>query len=227
MKERHEVLANERNRIRTNPADTAANDALGAFMLQQQGNCDAAIPFLIQGSDSKLRMLAELELRASTEMSAAVQAADGWWEFAGKLNLHAAHRVRRHAKTLYESVQKSLNDAERARIQVRLDEYEALYPPSEPVWLRQIVGKLTQVKWLSGTRWNNLRFGEQRVVYKSSASGVRELPYRVDYERKLVEIADIPNQRIFLLRWTDGTIETLAVDSNTGDIRNRGNGTSP
>ena len=227
MKERHEVLANERNRIRTNPADTAANDRTGAFMLQQQGNCDAAIPFLIQGSDSKLRMLAELELRASTEMSAAVQAADGWWEFAGKLNLHAAHRVRRHAKTLYESVQKSVNDAERARIQVRLDEYEALYPPSEPVWLRQIVGKLTQVKWLSGTRWNNLRFGEQRVVYKSSASGVRELPYRVDYERKLVEIADIPNQRIFLLRWTDGTIEALAVDSNTGDIRNRGNGTSP
>lgn len=108
-------VASDRKTLAANLTDPKACTAVGRFDCFTLGRWDRGLPLLLHAQDEKLRQLAALEGSASTDPSAALKAADGWFALAQtSRGLARAHLVQR-AMSGYRAALPRLAGVERLR----------------------------------------------------------------------------------------------------------------
>ena len=84
-------LAASRAVLETDPADPAANLAVGKFLAFEKGDWQAAYPHLALGSDVPLAALAKAENNPPTSSDQQAVLGDTWWQVARDLRGEAQH----------------------------------------------------------------------------------------------------------------------------------------
>src|SRR5438045_3053278 len=115
-----------------NPEDPGANLEIGRFLCFVKGSWDLGLRFLLRGSDSTLKTLAEKEIAFPVQGQERVAIADGWYDLADKEKSPLRKvQMQAHSKTLYEATLTDASDLLRAKIEKRLGELGKLeYSPA-------------------------------------------------------------------------------------------------
>ena len=111
-------------KLKTSPADTEANLAVGSCYCLHLGRWDKGLPYLARGSNEKLRELAAAELSGATEPAKDLQVADGWWDYAESIGTPApdANAIKLHAATLYQRSQDAATGLAAKAVETRMKE---------------------------------------------------------------------------------------------------------
>jgi WD40 repeat protein len=73
-----------REKLRTQPDDPAANEALGRYLCLQRNSWNEGLPKLARGADAELKKAAQADLDAPESVESQLAVADGWWARAEK-----------------------------------------------------------------------------------------------------------------------------------------------
>jgi hypothetical protein len=104
------------SRIRANPSDTEALEAVGSFYCFERENWDQGLPFLARMDAGRLCQLARLDLAAGDDGAKLLECADGWTAFAeGKPKPIQVSCLKR-AQQRYEKAMPSLAGLAKARV---------------------------------------------------------------------------------------------------------------
>lgn len=105
-----------------NPEDPAANNQMGQLLCFVKGNWDLGLRFLIKGSDTALKTLAQKEQANSLQSADQVAIADGWWDLAEKEKSGLRkNQMQVHAREFYESALPGLNSLQRIKVEKRME----------------------------------------------------------------------------------------------------------
>lgn len=105
------------------PDDPTANLEMGQFLCFVKGNWDLGLRFLVKGSDTVLKPLAEKELTNPESANDRVLIADGWADLADKEKSPLRKiQTNAHARSIYEGVLSQTTGLVRARIEKKLGE---------------------------------------------------------------------------------------------------------
>jgi hypothetical protein len=116
-------------RLDKNPSDAEANLAVGRWRCLYKWDWGAGLPLLAKGSDEKLKSLAEVELKASSDSDQQFTLAEGWWDLAQKEAGVARDSLHLHAGEIYRAAMPNLASAlKKAAIEKRLAEIANLRP---------------------------------------------------------------------------------------------------
>lgn len=116
--------------LATKPDDPAANLEMGQYLCYVKGNWDLGPRFLVKGSDSVLKALAEKELAMPVAANDKAALADGWFDVAQKETSPLRRgQLLSHAGALYESALPDASGLLRIRIEKRM---ETAKPPAAP-----------------------------------------------------------------------------------------------
>jgi hypothetical protein len=111
------------------PADPDANLNVGRWHAFYKADWAGGLPLLAKGSDEKLKVLAEQELKAPADADGQAQLADAWWDMAQKEAGIARDSLRLHAGDIYKAVLPNLASAlKKAAIKRRMAEIADLKP---------------------------------------------------------------------------------------------------
>ena len=106
--EAEEAIATLKNK----PTDPDANTTVGKYLCFAKGEWEKGLSMLCEGSDPKLKALAETDKNGATAASKQVQLGDGWWDAGGK----------QRAIYWYEKALPELAGLEKAKVEKRLGE---------------------------------------------------------------------------------------------------------
>jgi len=93
----HAALAGARQTLIDDPADAAANLAVGRFRCLVKGDWRHGLPLLAIGSDPGLRDTATLDLKGASTAEEQVTVGDAWWAVAVRLSGVEQARAQAHA----------------------------------------------------------------------------------------------------------------------------------
>ncbi|MBM4020502.1 MAG: formylglycine-generating enzyme family protein [Planctomycetes bacterium] len=111
-------------KLKTDPADPAANLAAGRFYCFTRDDWPKGLPLLARGSDATLRDLAAQDLAGPTEASAQLALGNLWWEAAKGPGV-PAEPLRSRAGYWYEKALPGLKDLEEVLARKRLSDLAA------------------------------------------------------------------------------------------------------
>ena len=110
-------------KLKTNPEDPESNLTVGRYACFFRGLWDPNLPLLAKCSDSRLKMLAEEELRPPATAEEMRTLAEGWWSVADAATTPVARRkIRRHAAEWYQKAVPGLNGDSKETAQQRIAE---------------------------------------------------------------------------------------------------------
>jgi hypothetical protein len=125
-----------------NPTDPEANLTVGRWLCFYKGDWSAGLPMLANGSDEKLKTLAEQEIKAPTDADEQARIADAWWDLAQKEAGVARDSVHLHAGEIYQAATPNLTSAlKKAAIEKRLAEIANLKQPGPAANMAMTVGQ--------------------------------------------------------------------------------------
>lgn len=128
-KEAADKVAKQREQLKTNPDDAAANLAVGRYTCFVRGDWAAGLPMLAKGSDAALKALAEQELASPAAGEATLKLADGWWDVAAK-EPAARTAVVAHAAEFYRASVESVTGLRKTQIEKRIAEAAKVGAPA-------------------------------------------------------------------------------------------------
>lgn len=108
--------------LETTPTDDEANLTVGKYVCFVNGAWEKGLPFLVKGSDTKLKALAEKEIAAPTKTADQVEVADGWAEVSTKENLKT--QLQLHALHWYRLALADTTGLTKTRVEKRIGELE-------------------------------------------------------------------------------------------------------
>jgi hypothetical protein len=108
--------------LEKNPADPAANFAVGRFNGFYLGDWDKGLPQLALGNEAAIKGLAERELAKPAESARQLELADGWWEVAQKQMGSMQNTVQRHAAEWYAKALPGLTGAAKTKAEKRISD---------------------------------------------------------------------------------------------------------
>jgi hypothetical protein len=115
------------------PADPEANLKAGRWRCLFKNDWAGGVPLLAKGSDEKLKVVAEQELKAPTEAEKQVELADAWWELGKNEGGTPRDSLRAHAADIYRAALPNLTSAlKKAGIEKRLAEMTTAPHPAPP-----------------------------------------------------------------------------------------------
>jgi len=126
LKAKFEKVKKAKDLLATDPAEPAANLAVGRFQCFVKDNWAGGLPYLAKGSDPGLRLLAERELLNPAGESELVALGDAWWELADKEPAPGKGYGKDHAAVLYNKALPKVAGIVRAKAEKRLSEAGAL-----------------------------------------------------------------------------------------------------
>jgi hypothetical protein len=103
-----------------NPADPAANLAVGRYRCLVLGDWGGGLPLLAKGSDAALKALAARDI-AQQGPATAVDVGDGWWDFAEKQQGTGKTECRARAGYWYQAALPTLGGLLKTRVESRLE----------------------------------------------------------------------------------------------------------
>ena len=80
QEQKQAIAASEK--LKANPQDPPANQAVGLYQCLARNNWDAGLPYLAKGSEASLKTLAQDEIAATSAVAEAERIADGWYDQA-------------------------------------------------------------------------------------------------------------------------------------------------
>ncbi len=119
--------------LEKSPDDSEANLTVGRWFCFCKQDWTAGLPLLAKGSDEKLKLLAEQDIKAPTESDERVKLADAWWDLAQKESGLARDSIHLHAGNIYRDAMPNLASVlKKAAIDKRLAEIADLKPLPVP-----------------------------------------------------------------------------------------------
>ncbi len=86
MRDAFETVRTATEKLKTTPDDVAAKATVGKYRCFMQGRWDDGLALLATSNDAELRKIAELELKASTDMETTdSKRGEAWWNYAQSL----------------------------------------------------------------------------------------------------------------------------------------------
>ncbi|HET6249935.1 MAG TPA: hypothetical protein VFE47_19755 [Tepidisphaeraceae bacterium] len=117
-----EKISPSLEKLKTAPADAAANFAVGSFWCFTRGQWEKGLPYLARGNDPAIKSLATSEMLKSGDAEAAAKVADGWWDAASKMTALGKMKTQIHAAALYRGVIANIPGLRRLAIEKRIAE---------------------------------------------------------------------------------------------------------
>jgi hypothetical protein len=122
----HRLVAPSFQALKVNPADAAANLAVGRFYCFNLGQWTTGLPLLAKGSDPVLKDLASREIAAPQDAAAQSALADGWLA-AAKLSPDSKDAMERRAAYWYGQAVQGLNGLTRLTAEKHIAELRAAH----------------------------------------------------------------------------------------------------
>lgn len=114
--------------LSADPADAAAQEAVGRYLCLVKNRWEAGLPYLARAADIRLRGLASLELAPDRSLHDTLALADQYWDLAPRFKQPQRRGLQLRAVHHYARLESRLSGSlERARIRRRIDEASALY----------------------------------------------------------------------------------------------------
>jgi WD40 repeat protein len=107
-------------KLRIDPADPAANLAMGRYHCLVRGKWAKGLPLLVRGADASLKELARRDLAGPTNSAERLAVGDGWWDQAERAQETIKAQLRRRAAYWYQQAISGLEGQEKARVDSRL-----------------------------------------------------------------------------------------------------------
>jgi hypothetical protein len=117
-----EQIAKSEEKLKADPADPAANAAVGSYLCFHKRDWSAGLPMLLKGSDAKLKRVAEQELQKPETPDGQVAIADGWWDASAAAAGPQKAAMQAHAAEWYERAAPGLKSLTKARVEKRLEQ---------------------------------------------------------------------------------------------------------
>lgn len=112
------------------PADSAANLAIGRAYCLARGDWDRGLEYLTRGADAALKEAALRDLSAGDDPAKLADAADDWWALADKYAGLEKQRLRERAALLYHRASPQLVGLRKALAAKRVVEVPTFTPPA-------------------------------------------------------------------------------------------------
>jgi hypothetical protein len=120
-KARFEKVKKARETLQVNPADPAANLAVGLYECAVRGNWETGPALLAKGSDPVLRDLAERELARPSGPAEESRMGDGWWDLSEKeKDAVLKEGLLKRARTWYRRAVPGLSGLPKAKAEKRM-----------------------------------------------------------------------------------------------------------
>lgn len=128
LKKQAEGLKVFEEALARNPADPAANLALGKFYCLTKDDWGRGLPLLAKGGDDSFGPLAAQEIADPRESADQLKLADGWYALGEAASGRDKTRLLLHAETWYNRVLPSVAGLTQTKVSKRLEEIAALRP---------------------------------------------------------------------------------------------------
>ena len=169
-KTRFQALKTVLQTLAKTPDDPAANSEMGQFLCFVKGNWDLGPRFLVKGSDVNLKKLSEKELDLPTQSADLAALADGWLDLGEKEKSPLRKgQMLSHARVLYDGALVDAQGLLRARIEKRLEAFDAPAPGSI-----NLLRMIDPVKDAVAGSWS---FKDGKLWSDSTLAARIEIPY--------------------------------------------------
>jgi hypothetical protein len=110
-------------KLRLHPDDPAANELVGEFYCFTANAWADGLPHLAEGTDPKLKALAEAELKPPADAAAMAALADAWWDYFNPEIGAKPEKVQRHAVEWYRRALPGLSGETKAQADHRIAQF--------------------------------------------------------------------------------------------------------
>lgn len=106
--------------LKRQPADPAANAAVGRFECFVKGNWSTGLPMLAKGNNAALQHAAAEELKSPSDARTQAVVADAWWAVADTQPAAVQTAIRTHAAGLYSQASDGLTGLDKLKAEQRI-----------------------------------------------------------------------------------------------------------
>jgi hypothetical protein len=146
------------DKLKTDPADPAANLAAGKFYCFFKGDWAKGLPPLAKGADAKLAALAQLESANPTEPDKLKQLGDAWWDWSESQPAAARNAARIHAGESYQKAQPNLAGLAKVAVDKRLEQIARLAVAEERPAATPPVPQIATASWSAPDQPNGIKW---------------------------------------------------------------------
>jgi WD40 repeat protein/serine/threonine protein kinase len=154
--------------LKKDPADPAANLAVGKYLCFRKGNWDEGLPLLAQGGTDKLVELAKRDLARPLGAAEQVELGDAWWDLAQEQSAWAKNVLQWRAAFWYKQAVVGLSGLTQDRIEKRIKEVGSQAPA---IKLPEIVGEMRRLMGHAGPVAAVAMSSDGRLAVSASADG--------------------------------------------------------
>jgi|GEM_PF-2448742 len=115
-------------RLETDPKDGVASETIGKYLCLFKGRWQTGLPYLVQGDDLKMRVVATIDLLPERKAKETASLADQYWDMADDFKQPQKRNLKLRAAFWYKVAAHQLADGlEKSRAKRRIDEVEVAY----------------------------------------------------------------------------------------------------
>jgi len=118
--------------LKENPADPAANTAVGKFLCFSKGDWEKGGAMLAKGNDAVLKTVGEMEAAKPADASSQLARADEWWDLAEKQTGAMKAAFKKRALWWYNSAAPAATGLAQTKAYTRIDSYEQSVNAADP-----------------------------------------------------------------------------------------------
>ena len=114
----YQTIERHLEKIKSNPADTAANQAIGEFYCFDKEDWPKGLPFLAKGSNAKLKSLIADQNKSNATVKELIQVADRWLVFDTAAENRDA--IQNYALAIYQQIAKKAKGIEKKQLEEKI-----------------------------------------------------------------------------------------------------------
>jgi len=115
-------------RLENDPKDAAASETIGKYLCLIKGRWKTGLPYLLQGDDLKLRVVATIDLLPERKAKETASLADQYWDMADDFRQPQKRNLKLRAAFWYKIATAQLSDGlEKSRAKRRVADVEVMY----------------------------------------------------------------------------------------------------
>jgi len=140
LKQNREAFLHSLEVLKSQPDDTAANEALGRYYCFLKGDWQEGLSRLAAGGDDELKRIAQADLANPPLIVDRLALADDWWAASEKAASPTKEQLQLRAATWYRMIESDLAGADQSRARQRLSEAGDPVAAPEPDDLPTLLG---------------------------------------------------------------------------------------